>query len=872
MAVRADLKSELISLNFTNIIEQLCIKLSFVNNYTIYIVVSYIPPNSIFDTYRYHLENIQNLIDSIVFNQYVLVFGDFNLPNIHWIFEENVLLPYNINSDIDEYVTGFFLLNDLNQQNSFKNDIGRFLDLIFSSDLLKVSCNLAGFPVSQNSVHHKALDFKFEFFSFDKEISYPILEYNFNRACFDGLNDYFKLVDWSVLDKSDDPSTIYSTICSHFDMAISLNVPMIEPKLNNKPPWFSARLRHLKNVKNKAYAKFRDSKSETDRNLFIFARNEFNFLRNFLYKQYIFEIENKIKSNSSAFWHFLKSKKDNKNNIPKRMHYDNMESDNILNSCNLFSNYFQKTFVRPALNSSSSHLTVNGNNGINFCINVNDVTEAINYLGNDTKSSVGAYPSIFFKKCSSSIADTIALLFNSCLNHGIFLDCWKLCYIVPIFKSGDRSQITNYRPIVKQGALAKIFDSILKSKLFEHVRSFISYEQHGFMPNRSTATNLLLITRNIVAAMELRSQCDVIYTDFAKAFDTVSHSLLLRKLCAFGFSNNIIRFFETFLTDRKLKVKIDNSFSSVSINAYSGIPQGTHIGPLLFLIFINDLTLAFKHSKCLLFADDLKLYFPIRDISDCEKLQTDLDTLSKWCYENFININISKCCFVSYTHVINPIYFNYSISGQQLERVTKVKDLGVIFDAKLTFAFHIDYIVSRAYSMLGFIRRNSSDFKDAYTLKSLYVSLVRSILEYCSIVWNPCYSGPSNRIERIQKLFTKTALKLIWPGVLPSYEARRKLLGMQSLADRRSCSSLLFAYNVLSENIDCQEIKNYFTLYCPPRDLRINRIFEENFYRTNYANNEPIARCLHLCNSFTPQLNFNVSLNIFKLMLFKNYN
>lgn len=392
------------------------------------------------------------------------------------------------------------------------------------------------------------------------------------------------------------------------------------------------------------------------------------------------------------------------------------------------------------------------------------------------------------------------------------------------------------------------------------------------MPNRSSATNLMLVTRDIVTAMEHRSQCDVIYTDFAKAFDTVSHDLLLGKLCAFGLSNNLLKFFESFLTDRKLKVNIGNTSSSVLIDAYSGIPQGTHIGPLLFIIFINDLPLTFKFSKCLLFADDLKLYSSICDINDCENLQADLNNLSDWCFENGIHINVSKCCIVSYYYIMNPIIYDYSIGDLPIKREVRVKDLGVIFDMKLTFLDHVDYIVSKAYCMLGFIRRNSKDFRDVYTLKSLYVSLVRSLLEYCSIIWNPYHLGQTNRIERIQKIFTKTALKLTWPYEVPPYEVRRKLLGIQSLEDRRSCSSLLFAYNVLSGNIDCPEIKRYFTLYCPPRDLRTNRMFEENIFRTNYAKNEPIARCLHLCNSFTPHLNFNVSYNTFKLLLFKYYN
>lgn len=871
IAVRADYKSELISLQHTDLIEQICIKLSFANNYAIFIFNSYIPPKSNFSIYRYHLENIQKIIDDIDVNHFVLIFGDFNLPNITWKLEDNILLPFDITDDIDEYVTGFFLSNDFKQFNSHKNDIGKTLDLIFSNDLLKASCNLSANPVSINTVHHKALDFIFEFFSYEKELLVQTFKYNFNKADFDGLNNYLEKVDWSSGPTSNDPEVMYVFICDHFDKAISLYVPEFEPRWGNKPPWFNSRLCNMRNTKNKAYKKFRLSGSENDKAQFVLARQEFNFFRNFLYRQYIFNIENKIKSDSAAFWHYLNSKRDN-NNIPSRLHYNSMISENAVESCDLFSKFFQSTFVKPSSTTSNTQHSCSPIREISFNITMDDVVVAINSLKNETVCSVGAYPSLFFKKCLTNVVTSITMLFNSCLENGRFLDCWKHCSIVPIFKSGDRSQVTNYRPIVKQSTFAKIFDIIIKDKLFERVEHLISPCQHGFVPGRSTATNLILKTNNIIKAMEQGSQCDVIYTDFAKAFDTVDHNFLLDKLKNIGLSSNLLTFFKHFLLNRKLRVQIKNACSSYSINAYSGIPQGTHIGPLLFIIFINEVPLIVNFSKCLMFADDLKLIARISNLDDCLKLQSDLTNLAKWCSENGININISKCCVSSYTYNSTKFVFSYSISDTPLKRATEVTDLGVTFDEKLRFSAHIDRVVSKAYCLLGFIRRNSKDFRDAYTLKSLYVSLVRSTLEYCSIIWSPYYSIHSNRIERIQKIFTKTALRLNWHSELPSYESRRKLLGLQALSDRRTCFFITFAYNVISGKIKSPEICDFFTFYRPPRDLRNNRNFTEVVHRTNYAENEPIARCLHLCNSFTPPLNFNVNCDIFKLNLFKYYN
>lgn len=870
IAVKANYNSELYNLHY-NFVEQLCIKLTFLNNTCIYIVISYIPPNSSFETYKHHLDNIQKIIDNLDINQYIFVLGDFNLNNLMWIFEEERLVPYNIVNDIDEFVIGFFLSNDFKQFNCYRNDISRTLDLIFASDYVKAACKMSSNPISCNTVHHKALDFHFEFFEYDNDKIDLSLKYNFNKADFIGLNTYFETIDWSFLSDLDSPEVIYEKICYKFDTAIDMYVPKQKPRLNNKPPWFNSRLCNLKNITNKSHKIYKKSGDENDRRKFELARKEFTFFRDFLYKKYISNIENNIKLNASAFWNYINSRKDNSHRIPKHMLYGDMKSDGNEESCDLFAKFFQSTFIKPYSNTSES-FPLNYVTVANMQLNIDDVLIAINSLKNDSNCSIGTYPSIFFKKCSLNISMIILKLLTACLDQGKFLDCWKVCNIVPIFKSGDRSQVTNYRPIIMQCTFAKIFDIILKKKLFELVEDKITPYQHGFMPGRSTATNLMLLTHDIVRSMEGGSQCDVVYTDFSKAFDTVSHKLLIRKLCMLGLPHNLCLVLINFLEFRKLTVSIENCSSSHYINAYSGIPQGTHIGPLLFILFINDLPNILKFTKCLLFADDLKLYSSVSDISDCQGIQADLKCLTEWCLENEIMINVSKCNSVTYTHSISPLLYNYKIGNSPLKRSAEVKDLGVIFDSKLSFSSHVDYITSKAYSTLGFIRRNSKEFRDHTTLKSLYVSLVRSKLEYCSIVWNPYYLKYSTRIEKVQKLFTRVIFKkLNWPEVVP-YISRRKYLGLQQLSDRRSYFCIMFVYNVLSGNINCAEINELMTVYEPPRVLRCNRIFEESLHRTNYALNEPIARCLKLCNNIAPTLNFNVSKDIFKLNLFKLYN
>ena len=183
------------------------------------------------------------------------------------------------------------------------------------------------------------------------------------------------------------------------------------------------------------------------------------------------------------------------------------------------------------------------------------------------------------------------------------------------------------------------------------------------------------------------------------------------------------------------------------------MPQGSHLGPLLFLLFINDIVSLFKYSKCLLFADDLKLFMPIKNVLDCSNLQRDLDLLASWCHCNYFELNINKCKIMSFRRTKVPVLFQYCIDGLPIDRVIEFRDLGILYDEQINFGRHIDAIASKAYSMLGFLTRVCKDFKDPQTLISIYSAHVRSQLEYGSVIWYPNHQVHIDRIESIQKKF-----------------------------------------------------------------------------------------------------------------------
>lgn len=336
---------------------------------------------------------------------------------------------------------------------------------------------------------------------------------------------------------------------------------------------------------------------------------------------------------------------------------------------------------------------------------------------------------------------------------GIFPTYWKHSFIIPIFKSGQREEIENYRGICIQSAIPKLLDSLVTEQLYASCKNIIVSNQHGFSKGRSTVTNLLIYHNHIVKALESRFQVDSIYTDFSKAFDRVDLKLLVLKLQALGVGGTILKWIESFLVGRTQSVKLGN-FVSYNIDVLSGVPQGSHCGPVLFILFINDIVSHIKNSEILLFADDIKLYRSIKSTCDATLLQTDLNNLHKWCVLNSMTLNIKKYFAITFSKSNSQILFPYSINSNRLQSVTEIRDLGVNFDCKLSFDAHYIKITSNSLKLLGFITRSSSHFSTD-TMKLIYCSLVRSSLEYCSIVWNPYYNVHIENIEKVQKKFLR---------------------------------------------------------------------------------------------------------------------
>ncbi|MFC1375539.1 MAG: reverse transcriptase family protein [gamma proteobacterium symbiont of Ctena orbiculata] len=301
--------------------------------------------------------------------------------------------------------------------------------------------------------------------------------------------------------------------------------------------------------------------------------------------------------------------------------------------------------------------------------------------------------------------------------------------MTPIFKKGDRSSPANYRPISLTSVCSKVMEHILHSQVMKHLEAngILSDQQHGFRKRRSFESQLILTLKELTAGMDEGQQIDAILLDFSKAFNKVPHERLAANLRYYGIQGNLLQWIQSFLRDRSQQVRVEGQ-SSTSVPVVSGVPQGTVLGPLLFLLYINDLPQKVS-STARLFADDSLLYLKISSPADTAELQRDLDRLQQWEQDWQMSFNPSKCEVVRVTKRRNPVEAKYQIHGHDLTITKTGKYLGVVISEDLSWKAHVDATTKKANNSLAFLRRNLSSCPQDVKAQC-YRTLVRPILDY----------------------------------------------------------------------------------------------------------------------------------------------
>ena len=406
------------------------------------------------------------------------------------------------------------------------------------------------------------------------------------------------------------------------------------------------------------------------------------------------------------------------------------------------------------------------------------------------------------KILSPGLSKPLASLFEFLFARNYIPLCWKTSYIKPLFKKGSRTNPLNYRPIACTSICCRVMERVIYDQMFEFINDIriLSPSQHGFHRGGSTVTNLLESCTEWIFNIDNNYNLDAIYIDLSRAFDSVVYSKLIFKLKCVGISGDLLLWLESFLTGRKQCTVLEDS-SSTFINVLSGVPQGSVLGPLLFLIFVNDLPdfVSFHHphfrSSLKLFADDVKIYQIVNTIEEALRLQYSLNIILDWCNVWQLSINLGKCQLLHLGK--NNKRFCYGFEGNILPSVLKVNDLGLLIDENLHFTTHIAAVAAKARGRCGVFLKSFIS-RDRDLMLKFYLVYVRPILEYASVVWNPTSVGDINVLESVQRGFTN---KIPGCTFLP-YSRRLEILGINSLQHRRSVSDLVCLYSIIVGDLD----------------------------------------------------------------------
>ena len=384
----------------------------------------------------------------------------------------------------------------------------------------------------------------------------------------------------------------------------------------------------------------------------------------------------------------------------------------------------------------------------------------------------------------------LSLIFNKSLQTGEIPNDWLSANISPIFKGGDRNKPGNYRPVSLTCICSKILEHIIVSSICKHAEShsIFSPEQYGFRSKRSCESALITFIHDIAHNMQGGGQTDLIIMDFSKAFDKVPHRHLLQKLEYYGIKGQTQLWIKNFLTNRNQRVVVDGA-SSEWTHVDSGV-----LGPILSVLFINDLP-DYVNCGIKLFADDCILYRHIKSINDTDILQRNLNQAALWEQTWLMKFNPDKCKTMHITRSRNPTKTDYVLHGVTLERVEHSKYLGVTLSNDLSWNRHINLSVKKASNRLKFINRNlHSASKNTKT--TAYFTLVRSIVEYASVVWDPHYDNNISNLEMVQRSAARFVCNRYHNT--SSVTSMLNQLGWPSLEARRRQARLTFMYKIVN--------------------------------------------------------------------------
>lgn len=813
------------------------------------LVAGYRPPHSsdsAVDAVQYTNHFIDCLISVCDVDSSVVLVGDFNMPSIDWCNLQFVADSAHCSTLFATFVKQYcfeqFVLQATHLQPESRSS--SLLDLVLCNDPFIISDVSVCAPFS-TSDHCTVI---FNIVCPTHSVNLPAHQVrDFSKADWNSISCFLNRCDWSdVFIQCSSANECSAAFYSKLDEAISEFVPLnvFKSVKSNKQYAYPAHIRRLFRAKAAAWRRYKRFKSKNFQKQYKQISSR---CRKAIYAYTVKREENIINSgNLGKFFRYANSKFTRKSSIGPLQDADGNKTIDPHVKAELLSKFFQTQFTTDNKTQPSMHprTTDAGISEITFTPLL--VSRIIKKLNAQSAGGPDGIPPVFFKHTSNAICQPLAFLFRVLFDEGCLPPVWRQAFITTIYKKGDSSLSSNYRPISLTCTMCKLMESIIKDQLlnFLLLKGLISKQQHAFIKKHSTVTNLLECTHDWEVALHGGHSVDIIYIDCKRAFDSVVYSKLIFKLNQFGISGKLLYWISAFLTERSQCVVVEHCYSSWT-PVLSGVPQGSVLGPILFILFIDDIGMVCSGTVThKLFADDLKLFSVINTSQDHISLQSTLDRLHEWCGIWQLTINSSKCYSLHLGK--NNVQNTYFINGCQIAASQVVTDLGVEIDADLNFDAHINKIVGKAYARLGVLFKGFAS-RDIQMLKRAYVTYVRPLLEYASSVWSPYLLKHINAIERVQKNFTKRIRSL---SELP-YPERLAVVDLEPLELRRLKADLVLYYKCFA-NLVALPCEEYFVTSDIASQTRTggDRIVQ-SVCNTNRFQNDFFNRCAN-CWNFLP--------------------
>ena len=721
----------------------------------LYVVVVYRPPSYSSLQNERLVEFLLEFIDG----KEVLLLGDFNLPSLVWR-EDGGDASHSV--PLDRSFLDCFEVLGLTQHVTVGTfyPSGNVLDLVLTSDPDRLSSLEVLEPLPGCGHCPIILDYLFQF-GLPLESSHP------RRSWFRGdyvrLNALLRDVDWFTEFGGLSVDEMYLRFLALLGDFISICVPMASQRTRSLP-WMSKPPRSLATRRSQLWNDYKNARSTHGRSSaaavglleqYKSVNSEYRSFALTKQSQYEFDLIIQKSDRPKLFHSYIRQKKIGKPRVgPLRESSGQIISDSR-NMAECFASSFSSVYSTDVLVEAAAHQVSDGNI-TDIEVTPGIVCAVLSSL--DVSSSMGpddVHPAVL-KECSSSLAFPLTMLFRESIRVTCLPNLWKHSLVVPIYKKGVRSDPLNYRPIGLTSVVCKVLERVIYKSLYNYLEdhTVLSSDQYGFRRGRSTEDQLLLVYDRVTSWIDKGYTVDVVLFDFAKAFDVVNHQLLLEKLSLLGVGGSLLGWLRQFLVGRVMQVVVGGG-RSVSHSVCSGVPQGSVLGPLLFNIFVNHLSHGLL-SHCKIFADDLKLYFPLRGPAGMNSPgQRDIDSVYRTALSWGLRLNISKCSILRFgpssSYQLHP---RYVIGGYALPLVPFSQDLGVTVDQSLRFHKHIGQVVGKAAGLAANLLRSTCNRQPQF-MRELFITHIRPVMDYSSCIWNTGYVGDLHKLESVQRRWTK---------------------------------------------------------------------------------------------------------------------